>query len=1451
MAELPKDGSLVSSAFFILFWILQRPGIDMFRQDNSNILGIDIGSVSIAIVEINPEKEVTETAYEFHHGNIKETLKSILNNFDLSGIRGIASTSSTPPIIKVNSQYDNRISIITAARHFHEKTGSILIVGGERFGLISFDDNGNYRNFKSNTLCAAGTGSFLDQQARRLNLSGIEELSEIAFNNKGVIPKIATRCAVFAKTDLVHAQQEGYSLEEICDGLCYGLAKNIVDTLMKGELTNPPIIFTGGVSKNRAVARHIQSIIEMNIITDKMSYLYGAIGAGLNLMNEIDMLTETDIHSADDILIHTTLEKKNYFDPLSMTLSDYPDFKSVQKYEYSAFDPKDMYPVEVDIYEHLLPSKKYEAWLGIDIGSTSTKAVLMNRDRTILAGFYTKTAGRPVHAVQKLFASIDDVIERNKLDICIIGTGTTGAGRKFSGKIIGADIVIDEITAHARAACELNPDVDTIIEIGGQDSKFTTLRNGMVTFSAMNNVCAAGTGSFIEEQAEKLKCPLSDYSLRAEGKRAPIASDRCTVFMERDINHYLSEGYAVDEVLASVLHSIRENYLTKVAIENSIGNTICFQGATAKNRALVAAFEQRLGKPIHVSRYCHLTGALGVALMLREQGISGSRFKGIGLYKRYIPVKSEVCEICTNHCKITIADVDGERVAYGFLCGRDYDTKKFINNNLSGFDLLKERKKIFSSKPAKAIVTIGIPAALHMYEDVPMWKHFFEQLSIKTTISEPYTDAVKEGKSMAGAEFCAPMTALHGHVKYLLDRADYVFLPFYLEKKPEEKKIRRQFCYYTQFSSSLVSSVSSPDDRNRFLMPLVNYLYNPIYTKAQLYNMLKPVTDHSIGYFDISKAYDRALEFKDKCTLELKDMYKREADSSDDIHVVFIGRPYSILPASMNSGIPGIFASQGIKTFYQDMLSYTREDVESIEPLCNELPWHYASEILKAAEVVAQSGGAYPVFVTSFNCSPDSFAVEYFKKLMESHEKPYLILQLDEHSSSVGYETRIEAAVRSFRNHHVSHSSGRTKKPVIYAPSLIPARENHIFDKTLVIPNWDHLSHPLIIANLQREGIDARLLEETDTSIQKSLRLNSGQCLPLNIIAQEFIDYVDKHDLDPGKTVLWIMSTTLACNLKMFPHHIKNILHSYGHGMSETDVYVGSMSFVDLSIKLPLNSYLAYMFGGLVRKMGCRIRPYEMERGTTDRIIRKSIDLLADAFFGNRSKESAVEEVVSYFEGIETDYAQRPKIAIFGDLYVRDNDVMNQDLIHFIEDNGGEVITTSFHSFLKMISGQYFRKWFIEGEYLNVLSTKTFFTTATMLEKAYYKYFKRILMEPDLEYDESPEKILSEYNIRIENTGESMDNILKIYYLKKHYPDVSLFVQTSPAFCCPSLVTEAMAKEIEKNTGTPIVSITYDGTGGNKNDIIIPYLRYSTLKQPDSFQSKGRPGRTDELRITN
>ncbi|MBW2153724.1 MAG: CoA activase [Deltaproteobacteria bacterium] len=1405
-------------------------------SEPASIIGIDIGSVTVSVVQMNLKGDLLNISYVFHRGQIENTLKQLLETLDVRGNCGIAVTSSTPPVVRTTAKYDTRVAVIEAARFFFSHIGSILLVGGEKFGLIRFDEDGNYLQFKANTSCAAGTGSFLDQQAARLNLAGIEQLAEMALKNRGAVPKIASRCAVFVKTDLIHAQQQGYTLAEICDGLCRGLAKNIYDTLFSGDPARGPIIFAGGVAKNPAVVKHIRSMLGQEVHVHTFSHLFGAVGAALSLMGEQRTPEFPTVTSAGDILVRGNSPKKYFHGPLKLSLSDYPDFKGIETYEFKPEEIKFSDRVEVDVYATLNSDKIYRVYLGIDVGSTSTKAVLLTRDKEVMAGFYTRTAGRPLVALQCILAALDDLQLRKQIDVQIIGAGTTGSGRKFIGNIIGADLVIDEITAHARAAHHINPKVDTIIEIGGQDSKFTTLQNGSVTFAAMNTVCAAGTGSFIEEQAQKLGCPLADYAKRAAYQKSPIASDRCTVFMERDINHYLNEGYSVDEMLATVVYAICENYLSKVAVEGSIGDTILFQGATAKNRALVAAFENRLKKPIHVSKYCHLTGALGVALSLADKRIAKSRFRGIHLYRKHIPFQFEICDICTNHCKITLAEIDGQKVAYGFLCERDYDTKRYVNKNRSGFDMIRERKRALAFKPAKDFrekCVIGIPAALHLYEDLEFWQYFFNTLGFKTVTSEGYGDGVSAGKHAAGAEFCAPVAALHGHVKYLMDKSDFIFLPFYLEKKSRKKDIRRQYCYYTQFAASLASAAFGEENRRRCFTPLIHYLYNSFHTKAQLYRMLKPVAGKSIGFAAVSNAYNRALEFKQNATVRLKKRFKEATGNTGDVYVVLLGRPYTVLSPAMNKGIVDIFSSLGIKTFFQDMLSYEKQEVQSVEPLLNEIHWHYAAKIIESAQIVARTDGAYPVLLTSFRCSPDSFVMEYFKKVMEAHGKPYLILQIDEHDSSLGYETRIEAAIRSFRNHHASSKARKEVTLPQYVTALIPEKDTPFSGKTLLIPNWDDLSPRLIVAALHREGIDARLLEESKNSIQKSMRYNTGQCIPLNIIAQDFIDTVKKHDLDPSKTVLWMGMSSIACNIRLYPVHIRKILQSCGNGMEKASIYVGSMSLHDLSIKMPAASYFAYMFGGYIKRIGCMLRPYEKVKGQTDAAIEKSMAILEEAFYGKRPKEEALEEAIACFKDIPIKRRQRPKVAIFGDLYARDNRVINQDLIRFIEENGGEVVTTPYSEYLKMIAGLYLRKWMVEGHYLEAFSSRALIAGLKLQESTYYKYFEQILNESQPRYNDSPDKILAEFNIRVENTGESMDNILKIHYITKHHPDVVLFVQASPSFCCPALVTEAMARRIEKKTGIPIVSVTYDGTGGNKNDVIIPYLRYPRHKRSD------------------
>ena len=1400
------------------------------------VLSIDIGSVSLSVVQTGLDGTLLNYAYEFHKGKVRDILSGLQKDFDLSNVVAVVSPSANGWLKRHITTYDPQICNIIAARHYYEKPELILLVGAGRFQLIIFDKQGNYSHSTTNTSCAAGTGSFLDQQAARLNFTGIEELCLIADQNRDDLPEIASRCAVFAKTDLIHAQQAGYSQYAICDSLCKGLAKNIVDTLFAEEKPAKPVLFVGGVSKNPAVKRHIENMLDIGLEVHEHSHLFGAIGACLYFLDENPKVGKRIENFELSDILNDTGDKREYFhSPLTLRLSSYPEFKSEDTYQYTPSVVTQTGDIQVDVYNTLSAESARNVYLGFDIGSTSTKAVITDTNNQPLAGFYTYTNGRPLDATRAILESIQNLEKKSDIQFSVRASGTTGSGRKFIGKIIGADLIIDEITTHARAAYELNSETDTIIEIGGQDAKFTVMRNGLVTFSQMNTVCAAGTGSFIEEQADKLGVPLTAYSDKAEGSPAPLSSDRCTVFMERDINQYLNRGYAVREILASVLHSVRENYLKKVAVESAIGNKICFQGATAKNKALVAAFEEKLGKEIFVSRYCHLTGALGTALILRDENISSSKFKGYSLFKQEIPLSMENCTYCNNRCRITIAEVKGKKVAYGFLCGRDYNTKKFVNKNRSGFDLIKEREKLFSVKEltySEEKPTVGLPANLHLYDELPFWKKFFRNLGFQTLSSEKLTNPVSEGKRLAGAEFCAPMHAMYGHVSWLADKTDHIFLPVHIEVREKRDEREANYCYYTQYSPTVVSLIND-EIKEKCWIPFLNYSRGEDHVIRELYKELKLKFPGKISLQRIRKSYNEAKQFKEEKKKSLNDLYLSELGKATDISVVFIGRPYLVLSPSLNKGIPGIFSGMGIKTFYQDMVPYDEKDLLDIDYLLRAFPWYFASKALEVSRIIAKTENVYPVFLTAFKCAPDSLVLDFFKKMLDGHNKPYLILQIDEHDSNVGYETRIEAGIRAFRNH--AKTSGKSDFEV--GPVLIPPFRKLPKDKTVLFPNWDDVTGHFLVANLRRVGFDVRLLEHDDLTMRKSMVHNTGQCLPMNIMAQEYIEYIIKYNLDPAKSILWMTETYLTCNVRMYPYFIKNIFDNYGQGMEKASVYSGQLAHNEISVNTTYYAYFAYMIAGLLKKLGCRIRPREVNQGETDYAIDKSTGIIEKAFLGYGTIEGALEKIIPLFSDIEMRNEERPQVAIFGDFFVRDNDVMNQNLVRTIERSGGEALITPYNDYTKLTFENIVRRRAAMGKNLEVLGLRALLSGLKFFEKRYYKFFEPWLGKP-VEIDAKKiERNLEKFNIKPYHSGESYDNILKIFYILEKYPDVSLFVQTNPAFCCPSLITEAMKKEIHKFTKVPIITITYDGTIESKNDIVIPYIKSIRTKKTMTNQN--------------
>jgi hypothetical protein len=340
----------------------------------------------------------------------------------------------------------------------------------------------------------------------------------------------------------------------------------------------------------------------------------------------------------------------------------------------------------------------------------------------------------------------------------------------------------------------------------------------------------------------------------------------------------------------------------------------------------------------------------------------------------------------------------------------------------------------------------------------------------------------------------------------------------------------------------------------------------------------------------------------------------------------------------------------------------------------------------------------------------------------------------------------------------------------------------------------------------------------------------------MNALVEGFAATVRKNQLKPADTLLWIPNAEFSCNIRLFPHHVQELLKQYGEGLEDSRVYLGQMTYIDLSPIVTANAYLAYMFAGLIRRIACRIRPYEENPGQTDLVVEQSLEILKDVFAGIRNnKDQAIEEVLKLFEWIPyTRERRRPQVALFGDVYVRDNPVFNQDVIHYIEKNGGEVVTMPYHEYTRMTIDSYFRRWSKEMKYGRLLKLKPIMSALSTMERWYYRHFERVLEEPNNQYCENSEEILKKFDVRLDHEGESQDNLLKTWYISRQYPDLSLFVQLNPGFCCAGLVTEAMGQKIREVTGVPVLSITYDGTGGLKNNAIIPYLKY-----PSSGKEEG------------
>jgi predicted CoA-substrate-specific enzyme activase len=660
--------------------------------------------------------------------------------------------------------------------------------------------------------------------------------------------------------------------------------------------------------------------------------------------------------------------------------------------------------------------------IGVDVGSISTKVVVLDDRNRVLAKRYLMTGGRPLEAVKR---GLNEIGEEVGGRVIVRSVGSTGSGRHLTGHFIGADVVRNEITAQARAAVAIDPGVDTIFEIGGQDSKYIRVSNGAVVDFAMNSACAAGTGSFLEEQADRLRINVAnEFASLAMASAHPVAlGERCTVFMESDLVHHQQRGATVQDLTAGLAYSIAHNYLNRVVHGRPIGERILFQGGVAHNASVVAAFESLLDRPVVVPPDHEVSGAIGAAILAREArlkagpGWAGSRFGGFDLEARTYEASTFECRACPNLCEISKIVVTGERPFFhGARCDKFEEVGR-PSSMVDLPDLFAERNSLLEDGGRGSVSNggrsrVGIPRALLAWELLPFYRTFFEELGFEPVVSDPTTPAItRAALERAGAETCFPVKLLHGHIEDVLSRGvDYVFLPSVVNRERRSPgQPGSQCCPYIPAAGRIAAATLDP--RSRGAIPLLVTLElswaNGRRTQLRALAPALGVSERQIV---------RAVEAGEAEQRAFREVVRRRGRavlsglSSDHPAAVIVGRPYNTCDAGACLSVPDKLRQIGVLPIPMEYLDLESVDVSG---RYGNMFWTSGQDILAAARIIAAHPHLQAIYITNFGCGPDSFLLGFFGRLMK--EKPFLELEIDEHSADAGVETRCEAFFDSLR----------------------------------------------------------------------------------------------------------------------------------------------------------------------------------------------------------------------------------------------------------------------------------------------------------------------------------------------------------------------------------------------------------------------------------------------------
>ena len=1416
--------------------------------------GLDAGSVSVKLVVLDEKGGKLVARYEKHRGRPLETALKFLNeiSLNLTG-SGQASQSSNKNTLNKNislkitgsagrlaaqvmglAPLNEVVAQAAAILKLHPEIRAIIELGGEDSKLILLKD-GAIEDFSMNSVCAAGTGSFLDQQAERLHLS-IEEFSNLGLKTKNP-PRIAGRCSVFAKSDMIHLQQIATPVEDIVAGLCFAVARNFRGSIMRGRILKRPVSFQGGVAANQAMVRAFKEVLSIDdLFVPEDFCLMGAWGAALKALEEKGAKPVAfNIRLLADFLEKEKKENTGGHKPLIVPGDNFSERHQCPDLSSSRFSNIPS-PLPSPKGKGGKDNEKIRAWLGIDIGSISTNLAVIDSSGTLLARCYLMTAGRPIEAVREGFLSISSQLGRLSNKVEIAGVGTTGSGRYMIADFVGADVVKNEITAQATAAACIEPEVDTIFEIGGQDSKYISLRDGVIVDFEMNKACAAGTGSFIEEQAEKLNVPVKkEYAACAFKSQSPLRlGERCTVFMENSLMANLGKGAQKDDLLAGLAYSIVQNYINRVVASKPIGERILFQGGVAYNKAVVAAFEKYLGREVIVPPNHDVTGAIGMALIAKKEteGPGHTIFKGFELAGRPYSISTFQCKGCPNVCEINKVKIEGENgnLHYGGRCEKYDIRRKTAGSRSKSDDLFALREDLLWKSHSNYThitgrPTVGLPYIFYFEDQLPFWSTLLWECGLNVEVS-PRTDreVINLGLESVLSEGCFPVKVAHGHIKYLLQKQlDAIFLPSFINMNPSGSEFQSgQACPETQ-TIPYVAAVALQGLKEKMIAPPIDLGKGD----GQLMALLGQTICKRFGVKKnvlktaLMKARQEQRGFDESILKKGREALKSLTGKA----VVIMGRSYNAFDRGMNLEIPEKLATLGVTSIPMDFLPLEEVSISGDLP---QLYWRSGQRILKAARYIKGNPLLFPVFLGNFSCGPDSFILKYLKSELEGkkQQKPYLHIEIDEHSADAGAVTRLEAYLDSVEG-FLRGKKREKEKPAGNVLSRIQSKtapgKNRRENKVVYIPRMSDHAFALSAA-LQKCGVHSEVLPAPDEkTIELGARFVSGkECYPFMVTTGDMLKKVYSTDFNPQESAFFIPSGTGPCRFGQYNVFHKQVLESIG--LPEVSILAPNQDagfYRDLGIMgrdFALNGWKGIVAIELLIKCLHESRPYETGKGAAEELYDHYLSRISDAVRGNGKNGNGLENVLTRmrgdFEHIKNGNGpeikiKKPLIGVVGEIFVRSNRFSNEDLVKKIEGLGGEVWLAPVEEWIYYVNLMGLRKArakkdrsaFIE------ISLKRFFQKR--VEKRFHRHFKsslKSIREPETR--EIMKKAAPYVHDSFE--GETILSIGKAVDLAGK--GVAGIVNAMPFGCMPGTIVTALMRGVSRDYNVPTISIPYDGT---------------------------------------